>query len=243
MLDDSPTQDATVDWTAYARTYDMLLDHNPAYQDLIERFDRFVVARCPETPFRAVDVGGGTGNFAERLLARRPNANLTLVEPDAGMRARATEKFARYGDRVSFIAESCEDHQPSPDYDLVISTHAIYTVSDQRAALRKLFDLGRPGAQLFLIDFGGRMNVRDWSFYLVTRLLMRVGPIETVRLIRNSGEIAKQNGHVREMQDAGRYWLHGKDEFVAEVVATGWTVDAAYSVYRGYSTLVTGRKP
>ena len=94
---------ATVDWSAYAARYDMLLHYNPAYIDLLERFERWIDIHAPEGPFRAVDIGAGTGSFAERLLERRGDAFATLVEPAPAMRAYASAKLERFGERAKVI--------------------------------------------------------------------------------------------------------------------------------------------
>ncbi len=226
-----------VDWSAYASRYDMLLHHNPAYIDLLTRFDRWVDAHAPTGPIQAVDVGAGTGSFAERLLARREDATLTLVEPDPAMRAHATSKLARFGARAEVVEGGFESPLPQR-YDVVISTHAIYTADDPRAALRKLAELANPNGVGFLVDFGGRMRVWSWRLYLLTHLLRHRGLIETVRLAREGREVAQQNARVAKMQRAGRYWLHDHDAFVDEVQAAGWSVLVSATVYRGCSTLV-----
>ncbi len=226
-----------VDWSAYASRYDMLLHHNPAYIDLLTRFDLWIDAHAPTGPIQAVDVGAGTGSFAERLLTRREDAAVTLVEPDSEMRAHAASKLAQFGARAE-VVEGGFETPLSLHYDVVISTHAIYTADDPRAALRKLADLATPKGVGFLVDFGGRMRVWSWRLYLLTHLLRHRGPIETFRLAREAREVAQQNARIAKMQRAGRYWLHDHDAFIDEVQAAGWSVLDSATVYRGCSTLV-----
>ncbi len=235
------SESSEVDWSAYANRYDMLLHYNPAYADLLTRFDQWIDTHAPVGPFRAVDVGAGTGSFAERLLERRKDAAITLVEPDPAMRTLAAAKLARFGGRA-VVVEGDFTALPSGQYDVIVSTHAIYTAEDSRAALRALAAIARPTGAAFLIDFGARMRIWSWRFYLLAHLLRYRGLAETARLARDGKEIARQNARVAEMQRKGRYWLHDRVTFVEEVRAAGWTVLESASVYRGCSTLVAAQK-
>lgn len=239
MRDFSET--AAVDWSAYAARYDMLLHYNPAYTDLLARFDAWIETYAPEGPIQAIDVGAGTGSFAERLLERRVHAHVTLVEPDPEMRIHAAAKLARFGPRAS-VVEGDFTTLPSGQYDVVVSTHAIYTAEDPRAALRALAALTRPNGAGFLIDFGARMRVWSWRLYLLKHLISDHGLTKALRLAQDGREIALQNARVAKMQRAGRYWLHDHATFVAEVRAAGWAVLDSASVYRACSTLVAAEK-
>ena len=93
------SEPGAVDWSAYAARYDMLLHHNPAYIDLLNRFDDWIDRFAPNSPIPAIDIGAGTGSFAERLLQRRSDTEVTLVEPDEEMRAHAEAKLSPFGGR------------------------------------------------------------------------------------------------------------------------------------------------
>lgn len=235
------SEPTAVDWSAYADRYDMLLHYNPAYTDLLARFDAWIDTHAPEGPIQAIDVGAGTGSFAERLLERRADADVTLVEPDPAMRAYAGAKLARFGGRAR-VVEGDFNTLPSGRYDVVVSTHAIYTAEDPRAALHALATLARPKGVGFLIDFGARMRVWSWRFYLLKHLVSDHGLAKALRLARDGREIALQNARVARMQRVGRYWLHDHATFVEEVRAAGWAVLESASVYRGCSTLVAAEK-
>lgn len=235
-----------VDWSAYATRYDLLLDHNPAYQDLITRFVGWLERTAPEGRFRVVDVGAGTGSFGAELLSRCPRAHLTLMEPDPGMRAVASGKLTSFKDRAVILDagfEALEEvRADTGDFDVVMSTHAIYTAEDPQRSLRNLYEMARPAGRSFLIDFGGRMRVWDWRIYLMMRLVQKVGFRQAMAIARDGREISKQNALVARMQSTGRYWTHDRAAFAREVAAAGWRVDRSASVYRGYSTLVEARR-
>ena len=48
-----------VNWSEYSKTYDLLLEFNPAYQEIVEDFDSFLSTISP--PKTALDIGSGTG--------------------------------------------------------------------------------------------------------------------------------------------------------------------------------------
>ncbi|MEM6624838.1 MAG: class I SAM-dependent methyltransferase [Pseudomonadota bacterium] len=239
FLDMPPAeQAAAVDWSTYAETYDMLLDHNPAYQDLLNRFERFV-SSLPDSVATALDIGAGTGNFAALLARQRPHVQLSLLEPDPQMRARAQAKINA---SAKYISIGFEDYDAPVQFDLIVTTHAIYTLQDPQAGLAKMHQLTRPGGWLFAIDFGRQMRIWDWRLYLMTQLLRSAGPLKTWRLARAGREIARQNGRVGQLQRSGRFWRHDRTAFVGALQQAGWTVLDSDTVYRGYSSLAICRK-
>lgn len=235
----NPTRSTTVDWSRYARVYDMLLAYNPAYIALRDLFAEFVAQEVAEVPLDAVDIGAGTGVFAEVLADLRPAARLTLIEPDPEMAAIASRRLAGRAEVTRSPFEAVED---APRYDLIFSTHALYTMPDQEARLAQMARMCRPGGRLFLIDFGKRMNVLDWRIYLLSRLLLRHGPVETARLAWRGRAIASENARVAQLQDEGVYWRHDAPTLAAVVEANGWRVDRFETTYRGYSSLITARR-
>lgn len=224
-----------VDWTAYAECYDLLLEHNPAYRDLIARLGDFLRrADWLAEDAAVLDIGAGTGNFAQAVRAARPGARLTLVEPDAGMRGRALTKTC--GAVVS-VAIPFEDWHCEATFDLLVCTHALYTMPEPEARLEQMARLTRPGGRLFLIDLGRRMRVWDWRLYLVRHLIGSVGLRETLRLLVRGREIVRANAFIAKAQREGRFWTHSPRRLRAALERTGWTVEHIEPVYRGYSTL------
>lgn len=225
-----------VDWTRYADAYDLLLDHNPAYQALIQDLQAFLDRTdLPDAP-EVLDAGGGTGNFSAALLQHQPDAMVCLVEPDPGMRAKAQDKLALYG-RAQIASVPFEAYAGDQSYDLIICTHALYTMPSPEARLRQMHDLVKPGGWLFLIDFGRQMRVWDWRLFMMWHLIRKAGFSRAVEIAREGKEIAIQNALVAERQRAGDYWLHTPGELESALTSAGWTVCDRQVVYRGYSTL------
>src|SRR6056297_1583361 len=84
-----------VDWSSYAKAYDLLSEHNPAYQALLRDFEGFLsTIRPPELIY---DIGGGTGNYTKIAAHACPCSEIRFVEPNAGMIGLARAKLAAHG--------------------------------------------------------------------------------------------------------------------------------------------------
>lgn len=228
-----------VDWTEYAQTYDMLLAHNPAYQALIDAFNAFLdTAALPEDA-RVLDAGAGTGNFAHALYAVLPEADLTLLEPDAGMRARAAEKLAGASARMAPCG--LQAYSGSAGFDLIICTHALYAMPDPTARLAQMRALVKPGGWLFLIDMGRVLRLWDWQLYLLRHLIGRAGLLRAIAIMRQGRPIAVANRAVRRAQKSGHYWTYQTHQLGAALAEAGWHVETLRPIYRGYSDLAIAR--
>lgn len=103
------------------------------------------------------DVGCGTGNLSFAVLAARPDARVTGLDPDADALRRAARKARRRGVALTLV-RGYADRIPAQDaaLDHVVSSLALHHVDDDgrtafaRDALRAL----RPGGRITVADFG-----------------------------------------------------------------------------------------
>lgn len=229
---------ARTDWSAYATAYDLLSDHNPAYQEILHDFEAFL--ETIETPQLIYDIGGGTGNYSEITARAFPNSEIHLIEPDPGMIRVAQAKLAGHAN-VNYDARAFEAFDAPGTADLVICVHALYTMPDQGARLRDLRRLLRPGGWLYLVDLGRPMNVADWRSYLFAHLRREHGLAGALRIFWQGRQIAKQNAAIRRAQDSGAYWTHSEAELAAATAGAGFEILRQQSIYRGYSDLLVCR--
>lgn len=118
-------------------------DRNPVTR-VKARFDRraftqaLALAGSPPAP-RVLDVGGGSGEIAARLVSAVPGARATVVDIDPesidAARSRGLDGFAG---RI-------EDYATEERYDLVLMLNLIEHVADPRAVLASARDLLAPG--------------------------------------------------------------------------------------------------
>jgi tRNA (cmo5U34)-methyltransferase len=101
---------------------------------------------------RVLELGCGTGEWAEMFLERHPNAEYQAIEFSAKMRELAAARFAALGDRVEIIDQDLNSPLPGGAFDLVVSFFAIHHVEDKERLFRELFDRLRPGGRLIFAD-------------------------------------------------------------------------------------------
>jgi ubiquinone/menaquinone biosynthesis C-methylase UbiE len=226
------------DWSAYATAYDLLSEHNPAYQALVRGFESFLATIEP--PRLVYDIGGGTGNYTEVVARAFPDAEIRFVEPDAGMIRRAQSKLAGHR-AISFDSRALEEIDQPGTADLVVCVHALYAMPEQERRLADLRRLLRPGGLLYLVDLGREMNVPDWRGYIFTHLRKERGTLGALRIIWQGREIAKQNNAILKAQKTGVYWTHTEAEITSAATAAGFQIVRQEPVYRGYSDLLVCR--
>lgn len=234
----------TVDWAAYALSYDVLAEHNPAYAALRAAVLCHVAALPLRTGDTILDIGAGTGGMSLPLAQAHPGVRVVHLEPDAGMADAARRKVATLGVcNVEIVTTSFEDYGGSEcSVAVAVAVHSLYTLRDPEGALRRMYHLQRPGGCAVLCDLGRVLDLWDWRRYLLLHLLARRGPRAALRMLRELRGAATQNSRIRHCQLAGEYWRHTTAEFARAVGAAGYTICSAYTTYRGYSDLVVAHK-
>tara|TARA_R110000787_G_scaffold120044_5_gene230995 strand:+ start:3663 stop:4508 length:846 start_codon:yes stop_codon:yes gene_type:complete len=226
---------ARPDWSAYARAYDLLSEHNPEYQAILRDFEAFLATI--ETPKLIYDIGGGTGNYTQIAASAFPESEVHLIEPDAGMIASAKSKLRDRGN-IKYQSLALEDVNAAGTADLVVCVHALYAMPAQEQRLADLRRLLRPGGWLYLVDLGRYMDVADWRSYLFSSLRKEHGLLGAFRIFWRGREIAKQNQSIRKAQMNGVYWTHTEAEFASAATKAGLEIHRQQTVYRGYSDLL-----
>lgn len=92
-------------------------------------------AAPPPAATRILELGTGTGETAERVLALHPEATLVALDNSAPMLAAARD---RLGDRMEPCERALEDELPAGPFELVISALAIHHVEGEGKA--RLFE-------------------------------------------------------------------------------------------------------
>ncbi len=116
----------------------------------------------PEEPFEVVDLGGGSGRLAERILDRFAGARVTVVDQSEPFLALAERRLSRFAPRVTLVEQRLQDclsrGRVSPRredrvserlvyVDVIVSTSAIHHLdpAEKRALFAHCYAALMPG--------------------------------------------------------------------------------------------------
>ena len=84
--------------------------------------------------------------------------NITAVEPEPGMRAKALDRIARSGKTVSVLARGLEKDKRLPlaeaSFDTVVSTWTLCTIPDPAAAMKEVYRVLKKGGRFLFVEHG-----------------------------------------------------------------------------------------
>ncbi|GIW88397.1 MAG: S-adenosylmethionine-dependent methyltransferase [Isosphaeraceae bacterium] len=156
---------ATEEFTRWSRSYDrsilQLLLFRPSHRVLIRRIREHYGAR----PIRVLDIGCGTGVFAERLRAELPAATVWGVDLVAGMLARGAVRWQALAGHVQPVQGDSERLPFAPgSFDVVTCANSFHHYPRQDKAVCEMRRVLKPGGRLMLID-GYRDAPYGWFIY------------------------------------------------------------------------------
>ena len=236
------SSDTEVQWDTYAIYYDELCSNNPAYQDMIKLVvDRVILLLESPSP-AIIDVGAGTGTLLNRLLKVLPSASCIHLDNDRGMNVRAEQKYNADSQNVVVMERSAlEVEIEENQFDLILSTNAIYAIEPHAVLLNRFRTWLKPDGHLVLVDFGRPQNVNDWVWYLFKESFKSNGLVSTVKFFNDNWEAARQNKRTQAAQEQGNYWVHDTKEFGSALEEAGFYVEELGSCYRDYSDIAVCR--
>jgi SAM-dependent methyltransferase len=100
-----------------------------------------------------LEIGGGSGAMAARLLATQPHMRMTVTDYDTAMVAAARARLATLADRAT-VRQADATQLPFPDdrFDAVLSFIMLHHVIDWEAALGEAIRVLRSGGVLIGYD-------------------------------------------------------------------------------------------
>ena len=233
-----------MNWDAYAEHYDVMCELNPSYQENIDKLIQYLKTwQIPARP-AVLDLGAGTGNYILALAKHLDAASFVHVDFDKKMNELAQRKYQEQ--RVQSVEVRNEYVQDvefeDNSFDVIICINALYAISPQTEVLKNIHRWLRPNGRFFVIDFGRKQNILDWTFYVFRESMKRHRLGRYVKVLKDNRELIKQNRQTTKGQDSGRYWLHSTTEFGSTLRSCGFEVDEVFPCYRGYSDLAVCRK-
>lgn len=146
-------------WTEYAVAYDRVLTNSRVYPELLDKFiGGYDGVKLIPNRAKILDLGAGTGNFAERLITKGPGRVIVAVENNRLMLELLRGKCQRYlrtdpseggifpikQDITSLFG--LEDN----DFDFVTLNNVLYAVQDAESCLKECCRVLKPGGELRL---------------------------------------------------------------------------------------------
>jgi ubiquinone/menaquinone biosynthesis C-methylase UbiE len=137
-----------------------LLFH-PSHRSIVAR----IRARFDNRPFRILDVGCGTGVFAERIRETFPNATVWGVDLVAAMLAKGRLRWkAQLGHAAPVQGDSERLPFPEGAFDVVTCANSFHHYPHQQRAVEEMHRVLKPGGRLILVD-GSRDGPWGWFIY------------------------------------------------------------------------------
>jgi tRNA threonylcarbamoyl adenosine modification protein (Sua5/YciO/YrdC/YwlC family) len=127
---------------------DMIRDDIPVY----DRLQDELAGASGTGARRILDLGTGTGETAQRLLERHPDATLVGIDVSEPMLASAASQLP--ATRVELRVAALEDRLPDGPFDLIASALCVHHLRgpEKRALFQRIFDALAPGGRFVLAD-------------------------------------------------------------------------------------------
>lgn len=139
-------------WDGQAGSYDEQFDHKAGSPEEQAAWNRVLqLVTDGVSSLWVLDVGTGTGFLALELAAR--GHSVVGIDLSSEMLARARRKAADNSLSVAFdLGDAERPAYPDETFDLIISRHVFWALSDQPAALREWRRLLHPGGYVAILD-------------------------------------------------------------------------------------------
>ena len=140
-----------------AGRYDLMNDLMSAGLHRLWKSTLVTTLRPPrDRPFRHLDVAGGTGDVAFRILeAGGPQTRVTVLDINGDMLKVGRDRAgSRHGDRIDFVEANAEELPlESKSFDAYTIAFGIRNVPRIDAALREAYRVLKPGGRFLCLEF------------------------------------------------------------------------------------------
>ncbi len=235
----------TVNWTAYAYQYDLMAQHNPFYQELLQHCFKAVSEWQLQPNDIIADFAAGTGNFSIALAKIFPHLTVLHVELNEQMIQVAENKAHIAGLKNWKVVrlDLTQDLWPIPKIAGATIIHALYSLSQPKDIITRICTLLKPGGHVYAANCGRPMKVADWGKALIWHSLRANGVLKTLSLLARTGSVRRENRHIAECQRSGQFWLHDLAEFRAAFEAQGMAIELSLdNLYRGYDDIIVAKR-
>ena len=162
MYDTTLAKDEFAKWSrSYDRSILQLLLFGPSHRAIIRRLQ----AQFGGRPIKVLDVGCGTGVFAEKMRQAMPNAEVWGVDLVSAMLVKGRDRWkAHAGQIVPIQGDSERLPFASGSFDAVTCANSFHHYPRQDRAVAEMARVLKPGGSLMLVD-GHRDGPYGWLIY------------------------------------------------------------------------------
>ncbi len=121
-----------------------------------------------EQELRVLDVGAGYGLLSKYVLAKHPNAHVTLQDVSEPMFSHAKERLSQYADRTAYVNSDFSQRDWSSGlggpFDFVVSAIAIHNMYDDdliASIYKDIYDLMADGGIFANLDYAAQAGGVD----------------------------------------------------------------------------------
>ena len=165
-------------FSSVSRRYDLMNDVMSLGVHRIWK-DALVDWLAPRSRQRILDVAGGTGDVAFRIVRRAPGVNVTVLDSNEDMLAEGQKRNvnAEGGESVSWVrGDAMAIPFPDRQFDACVVSFGIRNFSRIPETLDEMFRVIKMGGRLLVLEFGqirnpGMRQLYDnYSFRLIPRI-------------------------------------------------------------------------
>lgn len=146
-----------------------------------------VLAALPRNVRHVIDLGGGSGRLAERVLEQFPAASVTIVDPSDAFLAIAQKRLERFHGRTSFLCLRAQDDWAAATAlpDAIVSTSALHHLdAGEKNAVFAACSAALPAGGVFIngdeyrppSDTAYRAELEAWGEHMGSALAIGVIP-------------------------------------------------------------------
>ncbi|MGP3952183.1 class I SAM-dependent methyltransferase [Streptomyces sp. 7N604] len=141
----------TAYWDAAAPSFDDEPDHGLREEATREAWSKLLVSWMPSRPADVLDVGCGTGSLSQLLAEAGHQVTGVDLSPRMVEQARAKLTAADLQGRF-LVGDAAAPPTGEDRFDVLLSRHLVWTLSDPKAALNEWVTRLRPDGTLILVE-------------------------------------------------------------------------------------------
>ncbi|MFZ7120881.1 MAG: class I SAM-dependent methyltransferase [Eubacteriaceae bacterium] len=189
----------------------IILDLIPYYSEMIDALILAIPFKKEET-FKVIDLGCGTGNIAQKVMNRFPNAQITCLDLAENMISMAKIKLKKHNN-IKFIVNDFNKLSFETTYDVVVSSlslHHLISDKDKKIFYGKIYDALTDRGVFYNADVVLGTNnylqgvyMKKWKEYMIKNILVEEIEKKWIPKYNEEDSPAKLINHILWLEEVG----------------------------------------